>query len=298
MILECPNCDTHYEIPVELPPEGRKVRCAACQHIWIATQAEEAPEKPEEEAAPPDLSALESFDEEEIVFKEDDDFKQDEPPAAGLVAPDPVEEPAEPVEAVEDISDRELEDAFASAMEEVVVEPEGADADLDDADEEPESPPIVIGKARKKRRVSLPTNLAAGWAALVLVLAGVTGVAYFQRVNVVLLLPGAASAYERIGLPVNVRGLEFEGVEYSWESSAGRPVLEVVGDIVNITSQPLKVPTVVFGLRTKEKVEVYQWAADVRSDMLPPGEKTAFTAQIPSPPKSIRDVQVRFAKVR
>ncbi len=298
MILECPNCDTRYEIPVELPPEGRKVRCAACQHIWVATQPEEEPEKPENEAAQPDMSALESFEDEEIVFKEGDPSARDEQPSEGLVAPDPVEEPAEPDNAAAGISDREFEDAFASAMEEAADDGDGSDADMDDAVEEPESPPIVIGKARKKRRVSVPTNIAAGWAALAVVLAGVTSVAYFQRVNVVRVLPGAASAYERIGLPVNVRGLEFEGVKYSWESSAGRPVLEVYGDITNITSKPLKVPTVVFGLRTKEKVEVYQWAADVRSELLPPGEKTAFTAQIPSPPKSIRDVQVRFAKVR
>jgi len=112
------------------------------------------------------------------------------------------------------------------------------------------------------------------------------------------ILPGAAATYERLGLPVNVRGLEFEKIKYSWETSAGRPVLEVYGDIVNVTSEPLKVPTVVFGLRTKEKVEVYQWAADVRSELLPGGQRTAFSAQIPTPPKSISDVQVRFAKVR
>jgi hypothetical protein len=111
-------------------------------------------------------------------------------------------------------------------------------------------------------------------------------------------LPGAASTYERLGLPVNVRGLEFDKIKYSWETNGGRPILEVYGDIVNVTSEPLKVPTIVFGLRTKEKVEVYQWAADVTSELLPGGQRTAFSAQIPTPPKSIRDVQVRFAKVR
>jgi predicted Zn finger-like uncharacterized protein len=315
MILECPNCETSYEIPVELPPEGRKVRCAGCQHIWTAI-----PDTPE-----PDIS-LPNFEDEEIVFRDGEDLPEepakaeaetatdavdemeisfdpvdapesDAEPAAEpeisfdpVDAPEPSDEPATKAEDTsEDLSDSAMEEAFTSAFDETKTGEGEA--------EEPESPPIIIGKA-KKRRGPMLGNVAAGWAALVLVLAGVVSIAYFQRVKVVSLLPGAASAYARIGLPVNVRGLEFEKVKYSWETSAGRPVLEVFGDIVNVTSGPLKVPTVVFGLRTKEKVEVYQWAADVRSELLPPGKRTAFSAQIPTPPKSIRDVQVRFAKVR
>jgi hypothetical protein len=72
----------------------------------------------------------------------------------------------------------------------------------------------------------------------------------------------------------------------------------VEGEIRNITNRPLKVPTVVFALRNAVDVEVYQWAADVRSDALPGGERTLFLARIPSPPKSIESVQVRFAKSR
>lgn len=322
MILECPNCDTHYEIPVELPPEGRKVRCASCQHIWQAMPPEEKPEdtanddlmegfaavqdeaadsaaettaeadttaeKPDEDIAP-NLAALDEFTDDEIVFKADDPEEDTAEPA-----PEPEQDAGkeEPEVSAEDLlSDDEMREAFSAAVAEAGM------AEEPEPEPEPESPPIVIGKARKQRG-SLPVNLAAGWAVLAVALAGIVSFSYFQRVKVVQLLPGAASAYEKIGLPVNVRGLAFEDVKYSWETSAGRPVLEVAGEIVNITGKPLRVPTVVFGLRTKEKVEVYQWAADVRSDMLPPGERTAFAAQIPTPPKSIRDVQVRFAKVQ
>ena len=317
MILECPNCETQYEIPVELPPEGRKVRCASCQHVWTATTP-----------APPQVSdILSDFGEDEIVYKdaEGEVAEVQDAPAEQEGEPEPVQEPSEPVaesvaepepdqesasesepateEAGEPISESALEEAFSTAAQEEPLapaesEPAAAESDVaEEGGEEAESPPIVIGKGRKFRG-PVTVNLAAGWAGLAIILTGVAGVSYFQRVNVVRALPGAASAYERIGLPVNVRGIEFEKVKYSWETSAGRPVLEVFGEIVNITSEPVRVPTVVFGLRTKEKVEVYQWAADVRSELLPAGERTAFSAQIPTPPKSIRDVQVRFAKVR
>ncbi len=307
MILECPNCEISYEIPVDLPPEGRKVRCASCQHVWTATSEHERK---------PDIS-LTDFEDEEIVFKEGEDVPdtpvqaEADPPAISEEAavPDTTEEPvadfepiaetpgeaaAEDGDAGEDLSEQVMKETFAASIDEA---PGADDAIAEDEEEEPDSPPIVIGKA-KKRRGPMLGNVAAGWAALALMLAGVMSLVYFQRVNVVKALPGSASAYERIGLPVNVRGLEFAEVKYSWETSAGRPVLEVFGNIVNVTSEPLKVPTVVFGLRTKEKVEVYQWAADVRSELLLPGKQTAFSAQIPTPPKSIRDVQVRFAKVR
>ncbi len=37
MILVCPECSTHYEIPSALPEEGTKVRCTSCTHVWLAT---------------------------------------------------------------------------------------------------------------------------------------------------------------------------------------------------------------------------------------------------------------------
>jgi predicted Zn finger-like uncharacterized protein len=37
MILVCPECSTHYEIPSALPEEGTKVRCTSCTHVWMAT---------------------------------------------------------------------------------------------------------------------------------------------------------------------------------------------------------------------------------------------------------------------
>ncbi len=41
MIIECPACSTQYDIKVELPPEGRTVRCAKCENVWRATPAVE-----------------------------------------------------------------------------------------------------------------------------------------------------------------------------------------------------------------------------------------------------------------
>ncbi len=42
MILVCPSCDSKFKVPDNaIPPEGRKVRCAQCGHVWHATRAHE-----------------------------------------------------------------------------------------------------------------------------------------------------------------------------------------------------------------------------------------------------------------
>lgn len=43
MIIECPACNTRYEIKVDLPSDGRTVRCAKCENIWRAVPLEEEP---------------------------------------------------------------------------------------------------------------------------------------------------------------------------------------------------------------------------------------------------------------
>ena len=92
MILECPNCETSYEIPVDLPPEGRKVRCASCQHVWTATSEHERK---------PDIS-LTDFEDEEIVFKEGEDAPDATSISEEAAIPDSTEEPVADFEPVAD----------------------------------------------------------------------------------------------------------------------------------------------------------------------------------------------------
>ncbi|MCG8561196.1 MAG: zinc-ribbon domain-containing protein [Hyphomicrobiales bacterium] len=279
MILECPECQTRYDLPVDLPEKGRKVRCAQCGHVWHATHEHIVEEQP---------AALDVPDEDDIAFEDAVDAEAADRAEAGddgsVVAAD------FDFDALGDDDGETAEDT--EAADEPGVEVAGPPV----AVPETTAPPIVIGRARGHSRNVIV--VAAGWMLLIGVVAGVLSLAYTQRVDVVRLLPGTAKAYERLGIPVNVRGLQFENVQYAWSVDAGRPTLEVHGDIVNVTRQARKVPTVVFALRNEADVEVYQWAADVREEPLEGRDRTRFVARIPTPPKSIRSVQVRFAKFR
>src|SRR4029079_2679063 len=45
-VIICPSCGTRYEIAAIIPPEGRKVRCSKCSHIWQARPMPPMPEMP------------------------------------------------------------------------------------------------------------------------------------------------------------------------------------------------------------------------------------------------------------
>ena len=82
----------------------------------------------------------------------------------------------------------------------------------------------------------------AGWVALILlVLAlGVASVKYRQ--TIAMLWPQTATFYAALGMPVNVRGLEFSGVTYRDQFENGEPVLAVSGKLVNVELAELPVP--------------------------------------------------------
>ncbi len=208
--------------------------------------------------------------------------EDDEEPAAAV---EPVEEPEPEPEPEPDLQSAAGEDREAEETEPV---------DEDEDDLEAGVPPHAIpeeGAAQGPDR-----RVLAGWAGLALFVVLTATLVVTQRVAIVRALPGAASLYRTVGLPVNVRGLDFDKVTSTWTVEAGRSILEIHGDIVNVTDDRITVPTVVFALRNSKGLEVYQWAAEVRNEPLGGGERTPFVARIPTPPKSIQSVQVKFAK--
>jgi hypothetical protein len=139
----------------------------------------------------------------------------------------------------------------------------------------------------------------AGWLAILAAVGGVLVTAVLAPERMVRLLPGTAAIYAAMGVPVNVRGLEFSNLGYRWAGdNAGRPALEIAGEVTNITTEPLIVPTVVFALLDEDGLEIFHWATVIRRSALPPGKTTRFQARIPAPPEAVRGLQVHFATER
>jgi predicted Zn finger-like uncharacterized protein len=61
VIVECPNCQARYRLSEAVLARGARLKCAACQHRWVPTAAEQTPEPP---PPPPKPKVLTEADEE------------------------------------------------------------------------------------------------------------------------------------------------------------------------------------------------------------------------------------------
>jgi predicted Zn finger-like uncharacterized protein len=320
-VIICPSCGTRYEIAAVIPPEGRKVRCSKCSHIWQARPIPPMPEMPiaappREEPVPPPPMPPETPDfssyvpeppaessfgtpyeevppgatEEERGFfpasngrdgsgyesyaQQDADFD-----AGGDLAPD---QPAE----------------GSAAMESAAPDDSRIFGEWDTASpaEAPAAPEIVVPASAPAPESGRSTRL--GWLLLILFLLGLIGFVLMAPRTVVSMLPGATRLYAVLGMPVNSMGLALQGVSYGWNQEGEETVLEVKGDIVNLTDAAIKLPIVVVVLLDENGKELSQYTTVASEAPLGAGETAPFLAEIASPPAEVRKLKVRFAKAQ
>lgn len=109
------------------------------------------------------------------------------------------------------------------------------------------------------------------------------------------LFPASMQLFERFGMNVNIYGLEVRRIEQQHMIVDGTRVISIKGEIVNVSDQDRKVPSLRFTLQNNAKDEVYAWTLDSGIRPLRPGEMTTFTTRVASPPPMAENVQIRFA---
>jgi hypothetical protein len=114
------------------------------------------------------------------------------------------------------------------------------------------------------------------------------------RADLVRAMPQTASFYARLGLPVNVRGLQFDSFAATAEWRDGTPVLVVKGEISNTTRKSEEVPRLHLSARNAEHQQVYSWATPLARQALAPGETMPFASELTLPPLDTREIVVRF----
>jgi hypothetical protein len=115
-----------------------------------------------------------------------------------------------------------------------------------------------------------------------------------SRASLVRAVPDLAGLYAAVGLPVNLRGLEFTGVHTTHEMQDGISVLVIAGEVVNVTRQSVEVPRLRFAILGPNQRELYSWTALLPRSMLPEGEALSFRSRLASPPAEGKQVMVRF----
>ena len=296
MLIVCPNCATSYMIdPSALGSGGRTVRCARCKSTWFAGW-----QKP-----PPNLNAFVDG-----VIAEAEGKASPAPAAraatAGRDAPAAADdfggEPAEPSRKPEPAARTSTPHHRRRWLNPSRWRtrppwcPRSSMSRCPDAGGESDSDDIETYAARRQRLQARrrQSRRSSRWTAIVLVLFAVNVALIGARNEVVRYLPQTASLFAAIGLPVNLRHLNFENVHISKELQDGVNILVVEGTIVSTASKPVAVPRLRFAARDAAGQEVYVWTALPSRSILGPGERLEFHSRLASPPADAKNVLVRF----
>jgi predicted Zn finger-like uncharacterized protein len=206
---------------------------------------------------------------------------------------------------------------FAAGAEATTVEADPIAAEAEAPVEVMDSPPIAVEvsaeidavaeiestqtvaaeapKPRLRRRIPirqyrLPRPVAIGLVAAVTAAVAVLSL----RESIVRMVPSLAGTYAAIGLPVNLRGLEFRDVKTIQEVQDGVPVLVIEGEVVNVARHPVEVPRVRIAVLGPSQQELYSWTTLLQRSILADNEKVAFRSRLASPPPNGKEVLVRF----
>jgi len=313
MLIVCPTCATSYDIDTaSLRPNGRRVRCVRCRAVWHAelSQAEKliaaaealAPVRRAVEAmaeAAAEEAATTSLEEHpaEVADSAPDHAavelsfgaSAEGPPAAATESP---QSDAPPNDAVEvespPIAPVDL-DAGSPPIEAAAVE-EPEETAEPRVDVETVAARRYRSGAKRKKRAWPLSRLQSAIMALVILDAIVVG----WRADFVQILPQTAAFYASIGLPVNLRGLNFDSLATATEQHENVPILVVEGNVVNAAGKIVDVPRLRFAVRNAAREEIYSWTAVPPRTLLSPGEAVSFRTRLASPPPDAHDVLVRF----
>lgn len=137
--------------------------------------------------------------------------------------------------------------------------------------------------------------VAAAWAVFLSVLSGVSLAFVNFREEIVEALPGTAALYRGVGFSVQERVVDFGAVTYRWTVAEGKPMIEVTGQIINLTDREIAVPRVLVQVHDKENTDTVKASATVRSEPLAARESADFTLEFLAPPKTITQIELAFA---
>jgi predicted Zn finger-like uncharacterized protein len=301
MLIVCPSCATSYMIdPASVGAAGRTVRCARCKATWFAGPAKNATDVSdfvdgviaEAEAQSSGLLRVPAANASADNFAAQADnfglgLRPGETPHTDIWAGTGLSDIAPSAAAPEPVA---IDDAPS------LVPPIGhaplsgaSSAALDAEDAENFAARRLRLQARRKK-----SRRSSRWTAVILLLFSLNVAIVGARNEVVRYLPQTASLFAAIGLPVNLRHLNFDKVRIAKETQDGVTVLVVQGDIVSASDRPVEVPRLRFAARNAGGQEIYTWTALPTRTILGPGETLKFNSRLAAPPKDAVDVMVRF----
>jgi predicted Zn finger-like uncharacterized protein len=292
MLIVCPSCATAFRVTkTVLGDAGRQVRCAQCRTVWLATPESAV----EEQIQTPATETVGASAAGESPGGDDADWgaafaEEAESKAGGEMRAEPAVPEAEVPSIQPDADVPPLPARTAEAEEAGTPSPEAKRPTRGDKD---------ASGPRRLRRPSLPRPSGGAFrlspSYLILLLgSAILAMFFLGREQVVRTVPDSAGLYERLGLPVNLRGVEFRDVKGANEIVDGVVVLVVEGQLINISGRPVDLPRLRLSVRDAAAKEIYTWTATAPKARLEAGEAVPFRSRLASPPPDGASVEVRF----
>jgi len=307
--------------PASVGANGRAVRCARCRSTWFVS--------PSKTAETPNVSAFVNgviaeaeaegqsgkIDSPPPVFEASPSTAPEPPadqppslaPGADTAFEPPAREPSfdvQPYDAPVESNDGAAPPVFAHDASEPptitdappLVPPDDHDAFHDDdaADGDNDERANYAARRARMRAKRQKDKRNSRWIAVVLLLFAVNIAIIAGRHQIVRYLPQTASLFASIGLPVNLRNLEFEDIKISKETQDGVSILIIEGKIVNTVATATDVPRLRFAARNASGQEVYTWSMQASRSILGPGDSLPFVSRLAAPPADAVDILVRF----
>lgn len=322
MIISCPNCSAHYSVPIAaLGETGRTLRCAKCSHAWEQLPYEDSvlelddhevttappPPPPAPEPAP----MPEPEPEPEPIFEPE---PEPEPEPAFEAEPEP-DHMAASDQPIDDMpSDEELNEIFGDdeiepmeSMAESMYSSDDIDDldDLDDDDPEP-IPEVFTAPVRKKEKEKKKGGFFKFLFILILILGVVGSAIHFGRPFITQFVPMTTDYYkvydtyfdkvlDMMGMKADItESLVFRNYTTSFSKEDNDNILNVAGDVANISEQKIAVPKIRISLLDGNEQEVHFVIVETTDPEIEAGGFSPYEAKIKNPPKTARRVDVGF----
>lgn len=297
MILTCPSCGTQYALKDgAIPPEGRKVRCAACGHSWH--QAAEKPEDAEQTEQAQDTQLAEHFApaaeggtpvETEHGWAVEDDQAR----------PSAQEQHAQNEAVAETVGESSIDPAapgapLAEPSSVPVAPPDTEQWGVESSDESPEELAKEIPDQEEiaAAEAETPEQQRRSW---------VTGVVIAVVVVAIIALAvwflAPDSLRRGLGLAAaSAPALQIAaGTPERQKLASGNELVVVSGRIINPSSTSQPVPPIKAQLRDRTGHLVFSWTIDPPAGTLPPGGSTPFNSAEMDVPASGPNSTVTFS---
>jgi hypothetical protein len=116
-----------------------------------------------------------------------------------------------------------------------------------------------------------------------------------QRDAVVRLAPSSATLFAKLGLEVNINGLDFAEIRSTLHREGDQRFLVVEGQVISVDHRTVPVPLIEVRVSAADGSTLYSWTTEPPRTSLKPGETLHFRTRLATPPEAGRHIEVRFA---